>query len=471
MKPVVCGMTLLVALALGGCASISVEENLNDTNVFAKARFGTELRWLNSDEARREAQGDVDKLLDKPLSQEDASRLSLAYSPAFQAMIAENASGSARATQSARLPNPIFTFEKLVRMEDGVRDLDIGRMIAFSVLDILYLPSRIGLANNTQQGLRLKSAGDVVQTVTEARQSWVKAVAAQQSVAYYEQVMDAAEAGAELARRMQGAGNFSRMQRARQQAFYAEAAAQVMRARQADVEARETLIRTLGLSPEQAKKLKLPERLPDLPKLIRDEQSVAQQSLDERVDVRMARFELNTVARTRGLTRVQSVLEGLHVGVVNNSATGKEQQRGYELEFPIPIFDFGDARRAGAQADYMAAVYRAQQTAIDASSQVRQQYSAYRTAHALARHYREEIVPLRKTISDEQLLKYNGMLIGVFELLADSREQITSVVSAIEAERDFWLADAALQATLIGKPMSGGPVATRAVASAGGAAH
>ncbi len=52
------------------------------------------------------------------------------------------------------------------------------------------------------------------------------------------------------------------------------------------------------------------------------------------------------------------------------------------------------------------------------------------------------------------MLRYNGMLIGVFELLADSREQIASVVQAIEAQRDFWLADAALQATLIGKPMA-----------------
>ena len=56
---------------------------------------------------------------------------------------------------------------------------------------------------------------------------------------------------------------------------------------------------------------------------------------------------------------------------------------------------------------------------------------AYRIAYDLARHYRDEIVPLRKTIADEMLL-YNGMLIGVFELLADSREQIGSVMQAIE---------------------------------------
>ncbi|MEO7813663.1 MAG: RND transporter, partial [Usitatibacter sp.] len=82
-------------------------------------------------------------------------------------------------------------------------------------------------------------------------------------------------------------------------------------------------------------------------------------------------------------------------------------------------------------------------------------FGAYRTAYDIARHYRDEVVPLRKAIADEMLLKYNGMLIGVFELLADSRAQIASVIQAIDAERDFWLADAALRAAVVGRPLGG----------------
>jgi hypothetical protein len=64
-------------------------------------------------------------------------------------------------------------------------------------------------------------------------------------------------------------------------------------------------------------------------------------------------------------------------------------------------------------------------------------------------------VPLRKSISEENLLRYNGMLIGVFELLADAREQVSSVRQAIATQRDFWLADATLRSTLIGRPVEG----------------
>src|SRR5262249_22412688 len=58
-------------------------------------------------------------------------------------------------------------------------------------------------------------------------------------------------------------------------------------------------------------------------------------------------------------------------------------------------------------------------------------------------------------------LRYNAMLISVFELLADAREQVATVNASIAALRDYWVADADLQAALSGA--SGGrPVPVRA---------
>ena len=61
-------------------------------------------------------------------------------------------------------------------------------------------------------------------------------------------------------------------------------------------------------------------------------------------------------------------------------------------------------------------------------------------------------MPLKKRISEENQLRYNGMLIGVFVLLADARSQIGSVQGYIDALRDFWIAQADLDMALIGKP-------------------
>ena len=163
------------------------------------------------------------------------------------------------------------------------------------------------------------------------------------------------------------------------------------------------------------------------------------------MDVRMAKANLDFVAREQGLTNVTTFVNGLEFGVKEDKQTGAGTQRGYDISLPLPIFDFGDATRSRAQATYMAAHNRTAQLTVGASSRVREDYGAYRTAYDIARHYRDEIVPLRKTIAEENSLRYNGMLIGVFELLADLREQIVSVMQAINAQRDFWLADAALQ--------------------------
>ena len=448
-------LTLLVlAAALSGCASTAVQNNFSQVQGFTRQHLGAELQWITSEDARRQAQVDTDQLLAKPLSADDAVRIALAYSPSLQAMLYESAAQTALAQQSARLPIPVFEFERMVRREDGVRELDIGRTLSFSVLDLLLWPSRQRLADQQLQSNRLLLASHVVQSTIDARQAWVKAVAAQQSLQYAEKVKAAADAGAELARRMQTVGNFSKLQRAREQLVAANAVAQLAHARQAARASREALIRALGLNESQAEHLTLPERLPDLPSAPRDESSIVQTALDQRLDVSLARARLAFSAQEQGLEKFTSVVNGLELGIARNSETGAPPQKGFVAELPLPMFDLGDGIRTRAQANYMAQVNRTAELALHASSQVREAYGAYRTAYELARHFRDEVVPLRKAISEENLLRYNGMFISVFELLADAREQAASVQQAIAALRDFWLADAALRATLVGKPVN-----------------
>jgi len=463
-------LAVLTLAALAGCASTSIDENFADVKTSMHERLGAEVRWLTTDEARQQAQADVDAILAGPLDSEDAVRIALANSPALQAMLYEGAATASATAQSARLPNPVFAFERLARNQGGASELEITRTLSFSVVDLLLLPSRLRRADYQQQSTRLVLASGVVRAATQAREAWVHAVAAQQSVHYSEQVKAAADASAELARRMQAVGNFSKLQRAREQSFSAEAVVQLARSRQAARSTREALVRALGLSDAQAVALRLPDRLPDLPAAPKDEASVAQLAMEQRIDVRMARSQLEFTAQEQGLTRITSFVNGLEFGASRVSETGLAPQTGFNVEVPLPIFDFGDASRSQAGATYMAALHRAAQLAVDASSQVREDSGSYRTAYDVARHYRDEIVPLRKAIAEENVLRYNGMLIGVFELLADAREQIASVMQAIDAQRDFWLADANLQATLIGRPSDARPVSTGGRSSAAGSA-
>ncbi|MDX2217567.1 MAG: TolC family protein [Burkholderiales bacterium] len=461
-RVLILALTLASAFTLAGCASTGMEGTRQFNENFARDAYGVS---VSSDSSA--ARGNADALLGQPLSGDDAVRLALTLSPQFQAMLAEQAAQSAAAAQMGRLPNPVFKFERLVKKHDGEVELDIGRMLSISLLEFIYLPSRMRTSDALQQQVRLASAAQVVEAATNARQAWVRAVAAEQALVYFQQVMDAAEASAELAKRMYQAGNFSKLQRARQQAFYAEATAQLARAKQTAVSTREALIRTLGLNSTQAAQLKLPARLPDLPTSAKPESVIAQKALDQRLDVRLAVAELEALAARQGFTRTQSVMNALHLTGIRISETGEPVKKGYELEIGIPIFDLGDATRSQAAQQVKAAQFRVAQTGLAAESALREQYAAWRTAYDYALHYRDEVVPLKKLIADEMLLQYNGMLIGVFDLLTGTRDQIGSIIAAIDAQRDFWLADAALDATLLGKPVMA-PLPSAAAVAAGG---
>ncbi|MBL8520079.1 MAG: TolC family protein [Betaproteobacteria bacterium] len=458
---------------LAGCATDDLQRHAQDTQSFARNTFQADAALHADDNARQRSRDAAKAMLARgPLSQDDAVRVALLHAPSFQAMLAESTREAADAARLSRPSNPVFTFERLVRREHGEVDLDIGRLLSVSILEWLTWPQRHEASTAMAERARLNAAGASVDAAREAREAWVRAVAAGQALLYFEQVMDAAEASAELAKRMYQAGNFSRLQRARQHAFYADAAVQLTRARQGVLATREALVRTLGLDSSLAGSLTLPPRLPDPPVEARREASTAQTAMQQRIDVAMAQAGLKAQAARLGFETPSSFVNAFHVAAARNSETGKPPQRGYELEIALPLFDFGNAQRAGARAAYLAALNRAAQTVVDAESRVREHYAAYRAAHDLALHYRLEIVPLRKSIADETLLKYNGMLTGVFDLLAESRTQIASVIQAIETERDFWLADAALSATLLGRPVSGsGLTAASAAASDSGPAH
>jgi outer membrane protein TolC len=281
------------------------------------------------------------------------------------------------------------------------------------------------------------------------RRAYFNAVAAQQTAQYAAQVRASAEASAELAKRMAKVGNFSKLDQMREQAFYADATAQVARARYTATAAREQLSRLMGAWGARTA-FNLPDRLPDLPATPNAVERIEAQAMQQRLDVQMAKRDAEITASALGLSKATGFINVLHAGYVNKSTTGAPRENGYEIELELPIFDWGGSRIAKAEAIYMQSVERTADTAIRARSEARQAYSAYRTTFDLAKHYRDEVIPLRKTISEEMLLRYNGMLVGTFELLADSRAQINSVNAAIEAQRDFWLAETDLQAAING---------------------
>ena len=175
---------------------------------------------------------------------------------------------------------------------------------------------------------------------------------------------------------------------------------------------REQLTRLLGLWGTQAQ-YTLAERLPDLPPQPNALDDVEARALRERLDVRAAVAETAWVADSLGMVKTTGYLDGLTLAYKHTTTDGggsRDEKHGWELELPLPIFDWGTARNARAEAIYLQSAVRVRNVAVLARSEAREAYYGWRTAWDLARHYRDEVVPLRRFISDETLLRYNGML-------------------------------------------------------------
>jgi outer membrane protein TolC len=457
---------LLAAALAAGCATFSEDGGFGPVAATARDRLDAELRWERSDADREANDRRVAELLAAPLGADQAVQVALLRNRGLQAAFAELGIREAERVQAGRLPNPGFSFARLTRGDE----VELERSLHVDLARVLLMPLVAELESRRFDAARRHAATQVLALAAETRKAWVQAVAAEQSLRYARQIRQAAEASAELARRMAEAGNFSALQRAREQAFRADAALAVARATQARHATRERLIRLLGVWGDETGFV-LPERLPELPAEAAGLSDLERRALEQRLDVQAARLAVEQLASNIGIAQATRFVHVLEFGVEYNGSNLEPTQRGWEIGFELPLFDFGDARIARAQAQYEQAVHRAAQTAIEARSEVREAYVAARTAYDVARHHRDEIVPLARRIADENLLRYNGMLIGVFELLADARAQIGSVNAAIDAQRDYWLAQADLDMALVGRPNFAPTTAATAsppAASAGG---
>ncbi|AKM32829.1 hypothetical protein AB870_13210 [Pandoraea faecigallinarum] len=438
-------MAALAALVLSGCATFSDDGGFAPVAEAAQKRLGQPAVWARDDATAQALAKERDDLLTRPLDLDTAIRLTLLNHRGLQATYAELGIAEASLVQAGRLPNPRFSFQRV----QGGGDTGIERTWGIDFVRVLTMPlaSRIEARRFAQVQAQVTQA--VVEQATQTRRAWIEAVAAQQRVQILEQTTLATQAASELADGMARAGNFSAMRRTQENLVYADTAARLARAREQATSTREQLARQMGLWGQQLS-FTLPARLPDLPRKRPAWPGAEAQAIRERADVRAARAALDATTSDLGLTRVTRFVNVLDAAYRNNSETGRPSEHGYEISLEIPLFDWGSTRVAGAEARYRQSVDRLADTAVAARADARTRRAQTLAAWDIAEHYRTTILPMRQRVSDEWLLRYNGMLASVFDLLGDAREQRDAVLGYIDATAGYWLADAAFRESLGG---------------------
>jgi len=413
---------------------------------------------------RSAAEQEVKRLLAAPLTTESVSRIAVLNNPDFLASLAALDISRAELAQAGLLPNPGLRVIRTREEEGYSTELDLS----FDLFGILFIGQNKAIAQEQAIQQQHQVALQLLQLLNQSRSAFIEVVVAQQRFAYLQTVQEAIDASAELAHRLYQVGNYSELQQARQLKFAAEIRLQLASAQQQQQQSRERLNLVLGLS-DPAVLLQLPAYLPAIPAETPEQTELEQLALEQRLDLQLAKSRLKQLQLQLEQNKNSRFVRGLSSELAGSVQHSEERE--VALGFELPLFDTGAERINKAQAEYQQAWWQAKALEQKALSEVRQAYSLHQHCYQVARHYQDQLVPLAQKINQQNVLRYNGMLIGVFELIADTQAQVSTVTGQMAAQRDFYLAQLALQQALWGSPTLQLPEATETTNTAAAAGH
>ncbi len=479
-------LALMLPAVLAACATAVPPEFTDRDAGFAVVQsrttqaIGKRTAWAQSQDQTEALSKEVRALVHrKTISAETAVQVALLNNKGLQAAYTAIGLSAAEAWQQSTPENPVVS---LGLMGIGAPELGLYRAlestIAVNLLDARTRKQRVALAQAQFQQAQLEAVNDTLRLANDTRQAWINAVAAFETLSYLRRAAETADAASELAAQLGRTGALGKAGQAREQAFNAELAGQIANARLEAQMAKERLTMLMGLWGADTD-YRVPDALPGLPATARLNGPVEARALSSRVDLEVAKLALAATAKAYGLTDATRMVTDLEVigGVevereAEDGATETDATPQIELEFAIPIFDSGKARLRKAELAYLQAANVLAERAVNVRSEARAAEAAYRSTHAIARHYRDVVLPLRRTIEEEALLSNNGMITNTFDLLTDTRDKLGSEMQAANAKRDFWLAAANLTAAIYGGGSgAGGAGGDIAIAAGGGAGH
>jgi outer membrane protein TolC len=426
-RPLTLMSVLAMAFGLGGCVSLSPDGGMAPVRNIAFAELNADAVKISTQGESAAAAERVAVLIKRPLTAGAAVQIALLNNRGLQAAYSELGISEAQYVQASLPPSPRFGFNQLV----GDLEVEITRQLVGNVLALATLPARSEIAQARFRAAQLRAAEATLVLAAETRKQFLRAVAANEQVSLVTRTDGRA-----------GDGDTAR----------AEARMRL------SIE-RERLVRHMGLWDDVD--YRLPLRVPSLPARIRSVREAEEQALQHRLDLRIARLELDALARSLGLTQATRFVNALDLAAQNrykstdkitadSVSKTKTITNGFVATIEIPLFDFGQARVAEAEQRYLQAANRLAEMAVNARSEAREAYHAYRGTHELARIHQKRIVAMGRVAGMRDPTQEGDRAAALPEPAPDMEGWMGRGIKAIEARRDFWIADTDLAASMSG---------------------
>ena len=447
---------LALALFLSGCSGVSdmsfafIDKDFSEVSTSTKEIVGYEVKFLRDESERQRLSDIIDDLTGaKSVDMDTAVKIAILNNKDVQNSLADVGIAAIKKSRSTSPQNPKFSVGVL-----GIGSAELGAYKALETLIHVDVSNAINknrtevIAHKELQQAKLAAVLNVLRVTEKTKKSWINSVYAFETLELIKNAKETADASAELAEKLGQTGAITKAEQAKHFVFDAALSADLAKAEVLSRNAKLELAQVLGLA-NLDEGFFVPDVLPKLPA----EQTLLTDNMnkitEDRLDLKIMRQELEMAAEVLGIAANNSVLSNMelviglekerekHEGQIKSEITPSA-----EFEFTIPIFKYGKRKRKEAEFNYLKIANDFSKNALDAKAEIKSVRNTLQASYYVARQYEDHIVPLRRTIEEEALLSYNGMITSTFELILAVRERLDADLQNAKAKRDFFLARA-----------------------------
>jgi cobalt-zinc-cadmium efflux system outer membrane protein len=457
---------IFMAVLLAGCVRARLNENFTELSAMVEGRTGYDVAWIGVIDEQEPIYDIIAALMEDDLAADEAVQVALLNNRELQASFAELGIQVGEFVQAGLLPNPMVDAE--LRKRAGLKVIE-GVAIE-DILEILLIPLRRKFEGAQLEAAKARAAGEVIDLAAETRIAYWDYVAARQHRALVEEMLFSTYARLNMAWQLRAAGNvpllFFYLERER----YEHTRLLVAEAEMEMLESREQLNALMGLWGAGVQWEAI-DRLPPVPDQELDLTDVEASAIEASLDLTIALYQVANTAADLGIRRVTAVIPELKGGF----AFEREPETEYKLKQPepgeykldketedvwweggsvsleVPIFDQKQGRRAAARMEVRRRWEMVNDLAVDIRAAAR--LAAYRLEYTRRRaaFYNEVLIPVRHNVVLQTHLQYNGMHMGIFDLLESKEMELDTAREYVENLRNYWEARTQAEQLLMGR--------------------
>lgn len=488
---------VILATLIVGCGTVKPEGDYARASGMIHSRTGSKTVYDPANEAA--ANEKVNELLEEGLTAEKAVSVALFNNREFQGLFLEIGVSRAELVQSGLLTNPTLVFSARFPEGGGRSNLTFG--LTQDLVELWQLPLRKRIAAGQLEQTVMNVVRSAIDLTAEVKGAYYKLLVVREQEKVVAENLALLNHSAQLAENRFNAGESTILDLNLVRSSVLQETINLESARREAKVCAATFEHLLGLGLEAAE-IKLVDALPSAAERIGDDETLVEQALKTRLDVRSASEEIDTAAKEI-LRQKRGALPGISVGLEAERTDARAPRtlkpRAYEFDFSnpsqaiqdytlqkitahrereleksqtidlllgpsidltLPVWDQNRAQIAKARIQYVQKQKEYDELLLGVVEEVRQAAATVRASEELMRISLQEAIPLAQKNVDTAQRMYEAGEENVLALLLAQQTLNEQRQAAINVAGEYAVALADLEKAM-GGPLSGLPEEAR----------